>query len=71
MRLLPIAISIKGNRGEVVLVDQAHDPASSRRVALEFPLPLKPETGFSNREEQVIREARAVIAAALIALDEL
>ena len=67
--LFAITISITDGKGHVVLADQAHDEASSCRVELRFPLGIKPGQGFSDREEQVIRDARAVLAAALVALD--
>src|SRR3954453_6212657 len=69
MDLFAITISITDGKGHVVLADQAHGEASSCRVELRFPLGIKPGQGFSDREEQVIRDARAVLAAALVALD--
>ena len=69
MDLFAITISITDGKGHVALADQAHDEASSCRVELRFPLGIKPGQGFSDREEQVIRDARAVPAAALVALD--
>jgi len=56
-------------KGRVVLADQAQDEASSCRVELRFPLAIKPRQGFTDSEEPVIRDARAVLAAALVALD--
>jgi len=56
-------------KGHVALADQTHDEASSCRVELRFPLGIKPGQGFTDREKQVIRGARAVLAAALVALD--
>src|SRR4051812_39083221 len=58
-------------KDHVVLADQAQDEASSCRVELRFPLAIKPGQGFTDREEQVIRDACAVLAAALVALDPL
>ena len=61
MDLFAITISITDGKG--------HVEASSCRVELRFPLGIKPGQGFADREEQVIRDARAVLAAALVALD--
>ena len=69
MDLFPITISINDGKGHVVLADQAHDEASSSRIELRFPLGTKPEADFAAREEQIIRDGRAVLAAALVALD--
>jgi hypothetical protein len=69
MDLFAITISITDGKGHVVLADQAHDEASSSRVELRFPLGTKPEEDFVAREEQIIRDGRAVLAAALVALD--
>ena len=70
MNLFAITISITDGKGHVVLADQAHDEASSSRVERRFPLGTKPEAEFANREEQIIQDGRAVLAAALVALDQ-
>jgi hypothetical protein len=67
--LFAITISVTDGKGHVVLADQVHEEASSCRVELTFPLGTKPEAGFADREEQIIRDARAVLAAALVAFD--
>jgi hypothetical protein len=69
MDLFAITISITDGKGHVVLADQAHDEALSSRVELRFPLGTKPEADFATREEEIIRDGRAVLAAALVALD--
>jgi hypothetical protein len=69
MDLFAITISITDGKGHVVLADQAHDEASSSRIELRFPLSTKPGEGLATREEQIIRDGRAVLAAALVALD--
>ena len=69
MNLFAITISITDGKGHVVLADQAHDEASSSRVELRFPLGTKPRTDFATREEKFIWDGRAVLAAALGALD--
>jgi hypothetical protein len=69
MDLFAITISINDGKGHVVLADQVHDEASSSRVELRFPLGTKPGADFATREEQIIRDGRAVLAAALVALD--
>ncbi len=69
MDLFAITISINDGKGYVVLADQAHDEASSSRVERRFPLGTKPEADFATREDQIIRDGRAVLAAALVALD--
>ena len=63
------AISITDGKGHVVLADQAHDETSSSWVERRFPLGTNPEEDFATREEQVIRDARAVLAVAPVALD--
>ena len=69
MDLFAITISIMDGKGHVLLADQVHEEASSCRVELTFPLTGKPEADFADREEQIIRDARAVLAAALIAFE--
>ena len=69
MDLFAIRIRIMDGKGHVLLADQVHEEASSCRVELTFPLTGKPEADFADREEQIIRDARAVLAAALIAFD--
>ena len=69
MNLFAVTVSITNGKGHVVLADQVHDEATSCRVELPFPLAERPEVGFADREEQVIRDARAVLAAALVAFD--
>ena len=69
MDLFAITISITDSKGHVVLADQAHDEASSSRVEMRFPLGRKPEADFASREEQIIRDGHAILAAALVALD--
>ena len=71
MKLHAITISITDGKGYVVLVDQAHDEASSHRVELTFPLGAKPEEEFTDREKRITEEARLVLAAALAALSDL
>ena len=68
LALFAITISITDGKGHVVLADQVHDEASSCRVELRFPLGIEPGQGFTDREEPVIRDVRAVLAAALVAL---
>ena len=67
--LFAITISITDGKGHAVLADQAHDEALSSRVELRFPLGTKPEADVATREEQIIQDGRAVLAAALVALD--
>jgi hypothetical protein len=69
MDLFAIRISITDGKGHVVLADQVHEEALSCRVELTFPLAAEPEAGFAGREEQIIRDARAVLTAALVAFD--
>ena len=69
MDLFAITISITDGKGYVVLADRAHDEALSSRVELRFPLGTKLEADFATREEQIIPDGRAVLAAALVALD--
>jgi hypothetical protein len=69
MDLFAITISVTDGKGHVLLADRVHEEASSCRVELTFPLGTKPEAGFADREEQIIRDARAVLAAALVAFD--
>ena len=69
MDLLAITISITDSKGHVVLADQAHDEALFSRAELRFLLGTKPGEDFASREEQIIRDGRAVLAAALVALD--
>ena len=69
MNLFVVTVSITNGKGQVVLADQVHDEATSWRVELTFPLGAQPEVGFADREEQDIRDARAVLAAALVAFD--
>ena len=69
MHLFAVRISITNGKGHVALADQVHEEASSCRVELTFPLAAEPEAGFADREEQIIRDARAVLAAALLACD--
>ena len=69
MDLFAITISITDGKGHVVLADEAHDDASLSRAERRFPLGTKPEEDFATREDQIIRDGRAVLAAALVALD--
>ncbi len=69
MDLFAITISMTDGKGRVVLADQAHDETSSSQVERRFPLGTKPKEDFATREEQIIWDGRAVLAAALVALD--
>lgn len=64
MDIFATTISITDSKGHVVLANEAHDEASLSRVELRFPLGTKPEADFATREEQIIRDGRAVLAAA-------
>ena len=69
MDVFATTISITDGKGHVVLADQTHDEASLSRVERRFPLGTKPEAEFATREEQIIQDGRAVLAAAQVALD--
>lgn len=69
MRFNLIAVGAQNGRAEIVLADQAHDQPMARRVVLTFPLPAEFTEGFGDREEQLFREATAILAAAQQALD--
>lgn len=66
--LLVIDVSLKGGKGHVVLADQAHDPDTSRLITLEFPLDRRPVGPYPDKEEQIVRDAQAVLREASAAL---
>ena len=70
MRFHLIAVAAEDGRAEVVLADQAHDQPAARRVVLTFPLSAALAGGFGEREDQILEEARAILAAAQNALSQ-
>ena len=68
--LLVIDVSVKSGRGHVVLAAGAHKKGASTRVTLEFPLDEEPDGPYPQREEVIVRDAKAILREANIALDE-
>lgn len=67
--LLVIDVSVKGGRGHVVLAAGAHDPSSAKLVTLEFPLDEEPGGSYPEKEETIVRDAKAILREADAALD--
>ena len=68
--LLVIDVSVKEGKGHVVLADKAHDPRSARLITMEFPLDGRPFGPYTMQEEQIVRDAQAVLREATAALRE-
>ncbi|TDR93436.1 hypothetical protein [Enterovirga rhinocerotis] len=68
--LLVIGVSVKEGRGHVVLAARAHDPASAKHVTIDFPLHREPNGPYPDKEETIVRDAKAVLREARAALDE-
>jgi hypothetical protein len=68
--LLVIDVSVKSGRGHVVLAASAHDPTSAKLIRLEFPLEREPDGSYPETEETIVRDAKAVLQEAGLALDE-
>lgn len=66
--LLVIDVSVKLGKGRVVLAAQGHDPSSETLITLEFPLDQRPEGPYREQEEQIVRDAQAVLRDASAAL---
>ena len=71
MVLNVVGISRRRAKGYVVLADQTHDPAHSREVRLEFPMPpVIPNEPYLEQEARVVSEAERVLEAAIAALKD-
>ena len=68
--LLVIDVSVKAGRGHVVLAAGAHDPSSAKLVTLEFPLEAELGGDYPQKEETIVRDAKAILREAGVALDE-
>lgn len=68
--LLVIDVSMKAGRGHVVLAAGAHRPGSAKLVTLEFPLEDVPDGPYPDTEETIVRDAKAILQEANLALDE-
>lgn len=68
--LLVIDVSVKDGKGHVVLADKAHDPQAARLITMEFPLDGQPWGSYPTQEEQIVRDAQAVLREATAALRE-
>lgn len=68
--LLVIDVSVKGGRGHVVLAAGAHRPSAAKLVTLEFPLDLGLDGSYPEKEETIVRDAKAILREANLALDE-
>ena len=67
--LLVIDVSVRDGRGHVVLAAGAHEPHSSKIVRLEFPLDDLPDGSYPEKEETIVRDAKAILREANVALD--
>lgn len=68
--LLVIDVSVKGGRGHVVLAAGSHDPHAAKLVRLEFPIDEEPGGSYPEKEETLVRDAKAILREANLALDE-
>ena len=68
--LLVLDLRVKDGRGHVILADQAGDPLAGRHITLEFPLDHQVAGNYPEMEEQLVRDAQAVLREASAALKE-
>lgn len=68
--LLVIDVSVKAGRGHVVLAAGAHSPGAAKLVTLEFPIGDIPDGSYPEQEETIVRDAKAILREANLALDE-
>lgn len=66
--LLVIDVSVKSGKGHVVLAARGHDPSHEKLITLEFPLDGRPEGPYREQEDQIVRDAQAVLREASAAL---
>jgi len=68
--LLVIDVSVKGGKGHVVLAAGSHKPSAAKLITLEFPLGAEPDGSYPEKEETIVRDAKAILREANLALDE-